>query len=86
MHKVLYREIESTSYSQALVLIGDSKHYNIYWKDNTVGRKKSRSFLKGTEDKFLLQLTEEPARRVAMLHLVLINKDMMVRNVEFKGS
>lgn len=42
--------------------------------------------MKCTEDRFLLQVMEEPARRGAILDHVLIYKDVMVRNVVLKSS
>ncbi|GAB0206732.1 hypothetical protein GRJ2_003138800 [Grus japonensis] len=66
--------------------MGDFDHPNICWRDNTAGHKQSRKFLEGVNDKFLLQVTEEPVRRGAMLDLVLTNKEELVGDVELKSS
>jgi len=66
--------------------MGDFKHSDTCWKDNTAGHRQSRSFLECVEDNFLLQVIEEPTRRGAMLDLVLTNKEGLVGNVKVKGS
>ncbi|GAB0209762.1 hypothetical protein GRJ2_003441900 [Grus japonensis] len=84
--EALYRQIGAASRSQALVLMGDFNHPNICWRGNTAGHKQSRKFLECTDDNFLLQVTEEPTRRDAMLDLVLTNKEGLVGDVKLKGS
>ncbi|GAB0182026.1 hypothetical protein GRJ2_000667900 [Grus japonensis] len=84
--EALYRQIGAASRSQALVLMGDFNHPHICWRDNTAGHKQSRRFLECIDDNFLLQVTEEPTRRGAMLDLVLINKEGLVGNAKLKGS
>ncbi|GAB0204540.1 hypothetical protein GRJ2_002919600 [Grus japonensis] len=83
--KAFYRQIGATSCSQALVLMGDFNHPNIYWRDNSAGHKQSRRFLECVHN-FLLQVIEEPTRRGAMLDLVLNSKKGLVGNVKLKGS
>ncbi|GAB0176242.1 hypothetical protein GRJ2_000089400 [Grus japonensis] len=68
--ETLYRQIGAASCSQALVLMGDFNHPNICWRDNTAGHKQSSGFPEYADDNFLLQVTEEPKRRGAMLDLV----------------
>jgi len=80
------KQIGAASCSQALVLMVDFSHPDICWRDNTARHKHSRRFLECIEDNFLLQVTEEPTRRGAMLDLVLINKEGLVGNVKLKGS
>ncbi|GAB0188002.1 hypothetical protein GRJ2_001265500 [Grus japonensis] len=65
--EALYRQTGAASCSQALVLMGDFNHPDICWRDNTAERKQSRKFLECVDDNFLLQVTEEPTRRSAML-------------------
>ncbi|GAB0205782.1 hypothetical protein GRJ2_003043800 [Grus japonensis] len=84
--EALYRQIEAASRSQALVLMGDFNHPDICWRDNAAERKQSRKFLECVNDNFLLQVTEEPTRRGAMLDLVLINEEGLVGDVKLKGS
>ena len=48
--EALCRQIEAASRSQALVLMEDFSHRNIYWRDNTAELKQSRRFLKMTEE------------------------------------
>ncbi|KAK4829766.1 hypothetical protein QYF61_006490 [Mycteria americana] len=58
-------------------------------RDNTAGpaqHKQSGRFLECIDDKFLLQVIEEPKRRGAMLDLVLTNKEGLVGNMKLKGS
>ncbi|GAB0204032.1 polycomb group RING finger protein 3-like [Grus japonensis] len=84
--EALYRQIGAASRSQALVLMGDFNHPDICWRDNAAERKQSRRFLECVDDNFLLQVTEEPTRRGAMLDLVLTNKEGLVGDVKLKGS
>ncbi|GAB0187539.1 hypothetical protein GRJ2_001219200 [Grus japonensis] len=84
--EALYRQIGAASCSQALALMGDFSHPNICWRDNAAGHKRSRRFLECIDDNFLLQVTEEPMRRGAMLDLVLTNKEGLMGNVKFKDS
>jgi len=84
--EALCRQIGAASHSQALVLMGHSSHPDICWRDNTAGHKQSRKFLDCVDDNFLLQGTEEPTRRGAMLDLVLTNKEGLVGNVKLKVS
>ncbi|GAB0205231.1 hypothetical protein GRJ2_002988700 [Grus japonensis] len=51
-----------------------------------MGDFKSRKFLECVNDNFLLQMTEEPTRRCAMVALILTNKEGLVGNVKLKGS
>ncbi|GAB0208424.1 mitochondrial enolase superfamily member 1 [Grus japonensis] len=84
--EALYRQIGAASCSQALVLMGKFNHPDICWRDNTAERKQSRKFLECIDDNFLLQVTEEPTRRDAMLDLILTNKEGLVGDVKLKGS
>ncbi|GAB0202608.1 hypothetical protein GRJ2_002726400 [Grus japonensis] len=84
--EALYRQIGAASCSQALVLIGDFNHPDICWRDNAAERKQTRKFLECVDDNFLLQVTEEPMRRGAMLDLILTNKEGLIGDVKLKGS
>ncbi|GAB0193299.1 hypothetical protein GRJ2_001795200 [Grus japonensis] len=64
----------------------DFNHPDICWRDNAAGHEKSRKFLEGISDNFLLQVTEEPRRRGAMLDLVLTNKEGLVGDMKLKSS
>ena len=66
--------------------MGDFNHPDICWKDGTAGRQQSRRFLECIDDKFLLQVVEEPTRRGAMLDLVLTNQEGLVDNVKLKKA
>ncbi|GAB0204405.1 mitochondrial enolase superfamily member 1 [Grus japonensis] len=66
--------------------MGDFNHPDICWRDNTAEHKQSRKFLECVDDNFLLQVTEEPTRRGAMLDLILTNKEDLVGDVKLKGS
>jgi len=84
--KALYRQTGADSCSQALVLVGDFNHPNVYWQDNIAGHKQSRRLLECMDDNFLLQVIERPMSRDAVLDLVLINKLGLVGNSNPKGS
>ncbi|KAK4830246.1 LOW QUALITY PROTEIN: hypothetical protein QYF61_009313 [Mycteria americana] len=71
--QAFYRQIGAASHSQALVLMGDFHHPDICWRDSTAGHKLYRRFLGCIHD-FLLQETEEPMRRGALLNLMLTKK------------
>lgn len=64
--------------------MGDFNHPKICCRDNTTGHKQSRTSC--FDDNFLLQVAEEPARRGAMLDLVLTSRKQLVGNVNFKCS
>jgi len=66
--------------------MGDLNQPDICGQDNTAGCKQSRRFLECIDDKFLLQVTEEPTRRAATLDLALTNRGGLVGNVKLKGS
>ncbi|GAB0203090.1 hypothetical protein GRJ2_002774600 [Grus japonensis] len=75
--EAFYRQLEVASQSQALVLMGDFNHPDICWKGNTARHAQSRRFLQSTDDNFLTQVVEEPARRGVLLDLVLTKKDWL---------
>ena len=60
-------------YSQALILLGDFNHPDICWKNNIDRHRKSRRFLRYTEDIFLM-LVKELMMEAVLLALVLTNK------------
>ncbi|GAB0195100.1 hypothetical protein GRJ2_001975300 [Grus japonensis] len=66
--------------------MGDFNHPDICWRDNAAERKQSRKFLECVDDNFLLQVTEEPMRRGAMLDFILTNKEGLEGDVKLKGS
>ncbi|GAB0176868.1 hypothetical protein GRJ2_000152000 [Grus japonensis] len=84
--EALYRQAEAPSRSQALVLIGDLNHPDICRKDNTARDKQYRVFLESTDDKFLIQVIEEPTMRSAVLYLILTNKEGLLGDVKVKDS
>ncbi|GAB0195099.1 mitochondrial enolase superfamily member 1 [Grus japonensis] len=84
--EALCRQIGAASRPQALVLMGDFNHPDICWRDNAAERKQSRKFLECVDDNFLLQVTEEPMRRGAMLDFILTNKEGLEGDVKLKGS
>ena len=84
--EAVYRQIGAASRSQALVLMGDFNHPNICWRHNAAEHKQSRKFLECVDDNFLLQVTEEPMRRGAMLDFILTNKEGLVGDIKLKGS
>jgi len=68
-----------------LVLMGDNNEVNVCWRDNTAEHKQSRRFLECIDENFLLQVTEQPTRRGAMLDLALTSKEGLVGNMRLKG-
>ncbi|KAJ7411586.1 parathyroid hormone [Pitangus sulphuratus] len=66
--------------------MGDFNHPNICWRDNMAGHEQSWRFLEYVNDNFLIQVTEEPTRRSAMLDLVLTKREELVGNVILQGS
>jgi len=61
----------------ALVLVGDFNHPDISWEDHTARHVQSKRFLQSISDDFLMQVTEEPTRRGALLGLVLTKRDWL---------
>lgn len=51
----------------------------ICWRDNRAGHKQSRRFLRPISNNFLIQVTEEPIRRGAVLDLMLSKKQELIR-------
>ncbi|XP_062497870.1 uncharacterized protein LOC134175668 [Pezoporus occidentalis] len=84
--EALYRQIGTASHSQALVVMGDSNHPDIYWRDSMAWHKQSRRFLDCVEDNFLMPVIEKPRRRGAMLELVLTNREGLDGDVALQGS
>lgn len=72
--------------SQALLIMRAFNHLDIHWRDNIAGHKQSMKLLECVEDNFLLQVTEKPTRRDAMLDFIITNKERIVGNVKLKGS
>jgi len=66
--------------------MGDFNHPDICWKDHTARHKQSRRFLQSTDDNFLMQVVEKPARGGAVLDLVLSNKERLIEYVKAGGS
>ena len=62
------------------------KHPDSCSRDNTAGHKQSRRFLECGDDNFLLQETEKPTGKGAILDLVLTNKERLVGNGKLQGS
>lgn len=71
--------------SQSLVLMRDFIQRSICWNDDTAGHRQSSRLLERAAH-FLLQVTDEPTRRSAMLNLVFTNKEWVVGNMKLKGS
>ncbi|KAK4806898.1 hypothetical protein QYF61_012619 [Mycteria americana] len=84
--EALCKQIGAASHSQALVLMGDFKHPDICWRNNTAGHKKSRRFLEGIDNNFLTQVIEEPMRRGALLVIIFTNKEGLLGDVKVEGS
>lgn len=84
--EALQSQTGAASHSQVLLLSGDFKHPSTCWRDSTAGHRQSRRVLECTDDNFLLQRVEEPARRGDTLDLILTKKEGLVGNVKLKGS
>ncbi|GAB0207491.1 hypothetical protein GRJ2_003214800 [Grus japonensis] len=80
--EAFFKQLEEASHLQALALMGNFNHPDIYWKDNTAGLEQSRRFLKCTDDNFLTQVIEGPTRKGALLDLTLTNKEELVGDVK----
>lgn len=66
--------------------MGNFNHPDICWVSNNVRHAWSRRFLQRVENNFLMQVTEEPARRVVLLDLVLTNKKGLAGDVKVSDS
>jgi len=64
----------------------DFNHPDISWEDHTARHSQSRRFLQSIDDKFLVQVVEEPTRKGALLDLVLTNKEGLIEDVQVAGS
>jgi len=83
--EAFYRQLQAASQSQALVLMGDFNHPDISWENHTARQAQSRRFLQSINDKFLMQVVEEPTRKGTLLDLVLTNKKGLVEDVKVRG-
>ena len=86
MDKALYKQIGAASHSQNMVLMGDFKHPDICWRDNTAVHQKSKRFLECVDDNLFFQAVQEPMRKGAMPDLVFTNEGGPVSNAKLKGS
>lgn len=84
-NEVLYRQLEVAAQSQALVLVENSNHLDICWRNHTVRQKQPRKFLESI-DNFLTRVVKEPTRKGVQLDLILPNMEGMVRDVKAGGS
>ena len=60
--EAFYKQLQVASQSQ--VLMGDFNHPDISWEDHTARQTQSRRFLQSIDDNFLMQVVEEPTRKV----------------------
>jgi len=68
VYEALYRQLKVVSQSQALILV------DTCWKNNALRHSQSNRYLQGIEDNFLVQVVEEPMRRIVLVNLALTNK------------
>lgn len=68
-------QLQEALCSQAHILTGDFNYPGICQESNTAGCKQFRRLLKCTEDNFLVQVLNKPARDEMLLDLVLIEGD-----------
>ena len=80
-----YRQLQTASQSQALVLLGDFNHPDISWEDHTARQAQSRRFPQSINGNFLMQLVQEPTRKGALLDFALTNKEGLVEDVKVGG-
>jgi len=83
--EVFYKQLQTASQSQALVLMGDFNHLDISWEDHTATHTQSSRFLQNINDNFLMQVVEEPTRKGTLLDLVLTNKEGLAEDVKAGG-
>lgn len=83
--EALNRHTGEASCSQALILMGNFNHPDVYWR-NTAGQKQSKRFLECVGNNFLLQVIDEPTRRGDLLDLILTKNEGLVGNVKVTSS
>ena len=71
---------------QALILLGDLNHPNIWWKSSTASCRRSRRLLGCVEDNILSQVRESPTRGDAILDLTVTNAGELIHDVKIGGS
>ncbi|KAM6104739.1 LOW QUALITY PROTEIN: ankyrin repeat domain-containing protein 31 [Pterocles gutturalis] len=79
-------QLQETSHSQALVVLGDFSHPGICWRSSMVSCMQSRRLLECTEDNFLTQVLDSPSRGVAILDLVVTNTSELIGDIKIGGS
>ncbi|KAJ7415949.1 hypothetical protein BTVI_36879 [Pitangus sulphuratus] len=70
LDEAFYRELETASKSQELVLVGDFNYPDICWRS-----KQSKRFLESTDVNFLPQVVEVPTRNGVLLNLIVRNRE-----------
>jgi len=84
--EAFYKQLQTASQSQALVLMGHFNHPDISWEVHTARHTQSRRFLQSIKNNFLMQVVEEPTRRGTLLDPVLTNKEGLVEDVKAGDS
>ena len=80
-----YRQLGEISGSVALVLMGDLNFPDINWEYHTAVMSRSWKFLKLVRGNFLSQVLSEPARKDALLDLLIMTREALVGDVMVGG-
>ena len=83
--ELFYRQLGEISGSVALVLMGDLNFPDSNWEYHTAVMSMSWKFLKLVRGNFLSQVLSEPARKDALLDLLITNREALVGDVMVGG-
>ncbi|XP_009959602.1 PREDICTED: TBC1 domain family member 4-like [Leptosomus discolor] len=86
MDEVFLLQLQEASHSQALFLLGDFNHPDIYWKSSTASCRQSRRLLECIGDNFLSQVMDSPTRGDAIRDLMVTNTSALIGDVKIGGS
>jgi len=83
---VFFLQLQETSHSQSLVLLGDFHHPNIHWKSSMASCRQPRTLLEWIEDNFLSRVIGSPTQGNAILDLMVTNASELISDVKMGAS
>ncbi|PKU45116.1 tbc1 domain family member 4-like [Limosa lapponica baueri] len=84
--KAFLLQLQEASHLQALILLGNFKHFDIYRKSSTASCRQLRRLLECTEPNFLSHIIDNRNRGEVVLDLMVTNTSELVGDVKIGGS
>jgi len=86
VNKAFLLQLQEMLLKQAFILVGDFSHLGFCWESCMVSCKQFRRLLVSIVDKFLVQVLDKPTRSKALLDLMLINEEEIIKEGNIGGS